>query len=46
MTTYKRKIGHSFGASGALNIELAVLMLQYQEFIGVPYMIIKTLLKK
>ncbi len=38
LTTNKWKIGHTFGASGALNIEFAVLMLQHQEFIGVPYL--------
>ncbi|MBU2950468.1 beta-ketoacyl synthase [Tamlana agarivorans] len=37
LTTNKWKIGHTFGASGALSIELAVLMLQKQEFIGVPF---------
>ena len=37
LTTNKWKIGHTFGASGMLNIELAVLMLQKQEFIGIPY---------
>ncbi|MCF7559731.1 beta-ketoacyl synthase [Sabulilitoribacter multivorans] len=37
LTTNKWKIGHTFGASGALSIELAVLMLQHQKFIGVPY---------
>lgn len=38
LTTNKWKIGHTFGASGALSVELAVLMLQHQEFIGVPYL--------
>ncbi|GAA4890127.1 beta-ketoacyl synthase N-terminal-like domain-containing protein [Flaviramulus aquimarinus] len=38
ITSNKWKIGHTFGASGALNIELAVLMLQHQKFIGVPYL--------
>lgn len=38
LTTNKWKIGHAFGASGALNIELALLMLQHQKFIGVPYL--------
>ncbi|KAB1069661.1 beta-ketoacyl synthase [Tamlana haliotis] len=37
LTTNKWKIGHTFGASGALSIELAVLMLQKQEFIAVPF---------
>jgi len=38
LTSNKWKIGHTFGASGSLSIELAVLMLQHQEFIGVPYL--------
>lgn len=37
LTTNKWKIGHTFGASGMLNIELAVLMMQHQKFIGIPY---------
>ncbi|MDO6761083.1 beta-ketoacyl synthase N-terminal-like domain-containing protein [Tamlana sp. 2_MG-2023] len=37
LTTNKWKIGHTFGASGALSVELAVLMLQKQEFIAVPF---------
>jgi len=37
LTTNKWKIGHTFGASGALNLELAVLMLQHQQFINVPF---------
>lgn len=37
LTTNKWKIGHTFGASGMLNIELALLMLQHQQFISVPY---------
>ncbi|MFV9549689.1 beta-ketoacyl synthase N-terminal-like domain-containing protein [Algibacter sp. PT7-4] len=38
LTSNKWKIGHTFGASGALSIELAVLMLQHQQFIGIPYL--------
>ncbi|MEN3323963.1 beta-ketoacyl synthase N-terminal-like domain-containing protein [Mariniflexile soesokkakense] len=38
LTTNKWKVGHSFGASGMLSIEMAVLMLKHQEFIGVPYL--------
>ncbi|SFZ89850.1 3-oxoacyl-(acyl-carrier-protein) synthase [Flaviramulus basaltis] len=38
LTTNKWKIGHTFGASGALNIEFALLMLKHQKFIGVPYL--------
>ncbi|KGO89247.1 beta-ketoacyl-[acyl-carrier-protein] synthase family protein [Flavobacterium suncheonense] len=37
LTTNKWKIGHTFGASGILSVELAVLMLQHQQFIGVPF---------
>lgn len=37
LTTNKWKLGHTLGASGMLSIELAVLMLQKQEFISVPY---------
>ena len=37
LTTNKWKIGHSFGASGLFNIELAVLMLRHQKFVGVPF---------
>lgn len=37
LTTNKWKIGHTFGASGMLNIELAILMMQNQKFIRVPY---------
>ena len=38
LTTNKWKLGHTFGTSGALSLELAVLMLQHQDFIGVPYL--------
>lgn len=37
LTTNKWKIGHTFGASGMLSIELAVLMLQRKHFIKVPF---------
>jgi 3-oxoacyl-(acyl-carrier-protein) synthase len=37
LTTNKWKIGHTFGASGMLNIEMAILMMQHQVFIGVPF---------
>ncbi len=37
LTTNKWKIGHSLGASGLLSIEMAILMLQHQKFISVPY---------
>lgn len=37
LTTNKWKVGHTFGASGMLNMELALLMLQHQTFVGIPY---------
>ncbi len=37
ITTNKWKIGHTFGASGILSLELAILMIQNQEFIPVPF---------
>ncbi len=37
LTTNKWKVGHTFGASGMLSVELAVLMLQHQECIPVPF---------
>lgn len=37
LTTNKWKIGHTFGASGMLSIELAVGMLQQSTFVLVPY---------
>ena len=42
LTTNKWKIGHTFGASGMLSIEMAILMLQNQTFIGVPFAEAKT----
>ena len=38
LTTNKWKIGHTFAASGALAMEMAVLMLQQQHFLPVPYL--------
>jgi 3-oxoacyl-(acyl-carrier-protein) synthase len=37
LTTNKWKIGHTFGASGMLNMELALLMMQHNRFIAVPF---------
>lgn len=37
ITTNKWKIGHTFGASGLLSLELAVMMLNKQQFINVPF---------
>lgn len=38
LTTNKWKVGHTFGASGMLSLELAVQMLQKQTFIAVSYL--------
>ena len=38
LTTNKWIIGHTLGASGAMSLEMAILMLQKQEFLGVPYL--------
>ena len=37
LTTNKWKLGHTFGASGMLSIEFALLMLKYQQAINVPF---------
>ncbi|MFM2369620.1 MAG: hypothetical protein RL619_1930 [Bacteroidota bacterium] len=37
LTTNKWKIGHTFGASGILSMELAIMMMQHNKFIGVPF---------
>lgn len=37
LTTNKWKIGHTFGASGLLSLEFAVLMMLNQEFIAIPF---------
>ena len=37
LTTNKWKIGHTFGASGILSLEFAILMMQHNRFIGVPF---------
>jgi 3-oxoacyl-(acyl-carrier-protein) synthase len=37
LTTNKWKVGHTFGASGMLSIELAVLMMQHNQFVKVPF---------
>lgn len=38
LTTNKWKLGHTFATSGMLNLEFAVLMLQNNEFISVPFL--------
>lgn len=37
LTSNKWKVGHTLGTSGMLNIEMALLMMQHQKFIGVPF---------
>ncbi len=37
LTTNKWKVGHTFGASGMLSLELAILMMQHDKFIGTPF---------
>ncbi len=37
LTTNKWKIGHTFGASGILSVEMAILMMQHNQFISTPF---------
>ena len=37
LTTNKWKLGHTFGTSGMLSIELALLMLKHQQTVAVPF---------
>lgn len=37
LTTNKWKLGHTFGASGMLSLELGLLILQHQQVIEVPF---------
>lgn len=37
LTTNKWKIGHTLGASAALSVHWAILMLKYQKFLEVPF---------
>ena len=37
LTTNKWKVGHTFATSGILNMELALLMMQHNQFINVPF---------
>jgi len=37
LTTNKWQVGHTFGTSGLLSLEMAVLMIQHNRFIGVPF---------
>lgn len=42
LTNNKWKMGHTFGTSGILSVEMAVLMLQNQMIVGVPFLDNKT----
>ena len=46
LTTNKWKIGHTFGASGMLSLEMAILMMKQQEPIPVPFVEYQALPKK
>lgn len=46
LTTNKWKIGHTFGASGLLSLELAIHMLQHQTYVGIPFLEEKTATQK
>jgi 3-oxoacyl-(acyl-carrier-protein) synthase len=37
ITSNKWKVGHTFGASGMLSIEMAILMLKNQQFSSIPF---------
>ncbi|MFT5521765.1 MAG: 3-oxoacyl-[acyl-carrier-protein] synthase II [Enterobacterales bacterium] len=37
LTTNKWKLGHSLATSGLLSVELALMMIEKQKFIAVPY---------
>ncbi|MCX2718286.1 beta-ketoacyl synthase N-terminal-like domain-containing protein [Lentiprolixibacter aurantiacus] len=37
LTTNKWKIGHTFGASGILSLEMGIMMMMHQQFIPVPF---------
>ena len=37
ITSNKWKVGHTFGASGMMSIEMAILMLKNQKFVSVPF---------
>jgi len=37
LTSNKWIIGHSLGASGAMSLEMAILMMRHQEFLPVPF---------
>lgn len=37
LTTNKWLTGHTFATSGMLNVEMAILMMQHQQFVGTPF---------
>ncbi len=45
LTTNKWKVGHTFGASGLLSLEMAVLMLNHQRPIPIPFAVYDALPK-
>lgn len=45
LTSNKWKLGHTFGASGMLSVEMAVLMLIHQEVLAIPFVKYQTLPK-
>lgn len=46
LTSNKWKLGHSLGAAGMLNVELALLMLRHQHIVPIPYLPTSNLVKK
>lgn len=46
LTNNKWKIGHTLGASGTLSVEMALLMMQHNQFIPVPFLPIQKQTKK
>ena len=45
LTTNKWKLGHTFGTSGMLSVELAIMMMQNNTFISVPFVSKQTQVK-
>jgi 3-oxoacyl-(acyl-carrier-protein) synthase len=38
LTSNKWKIGHTLGASGGLSIEMAIMMMNNEKFVGIPFL--------
>ncbi|WP_276388732.1 beta-ketoacyl synthase N-terminal-like domain-containing protein [Eudoraea chungangensis] len=38
LTSNKWKVGHTFGASGILSLDMAIMMIKHQHFFKVPYL--------